>query len=88
MGLYFKNYNKPDFDYLVKEYIKAIPYLTINETYQIKDQLKKSVVESNKRVGELQRENLMIRAKLDEVARETEELKDLVKDFITKRTTT
>ena len=76
------NYYKPDFEYLLREYLKAIPYLTINETYQIKDQLKKSVVESNKRVGELQRENLSIRSKMDKFEREMLELRDLVQDFM------
>jgi hypothetical protein len=76
------NYYKPDLEYLVKEYLKAVPYLTINETYQIKDQLKKSVVESNKKVGELERENLTIRAKMEKFEREMLELRDLVKDFM------
>ncbi|MEM3437253.1 MAG: hypothetical protein QXP55_01795 [Nitrososphaerales archaeon] len=50
------NYYKPEFEYLLKEYLKAIPYLTISETAQLKDEIEKRVVDSDRRIGELERE--------------------------------
>jgi hypothetical protein len=73
------NYYKPEFNYLLGEYLKAIPYLTISETAQLKDEIEKRVVDSDRRIGELERENLLLRSKFEVMEREAQELREMVK---------
>ena len=59
------NYYKPTDEYLAKEYVKALPYLTISETVELKGKLESVVKERDTKIGQLERENITIRQELD-----------------------
>lgn len=69
-----ENYYKPGEDYLLEEYKKALPHLTVSETAFIKDELKKKTAESDKKLGELERSSLILQTKLEEMGKRIEEL--------------
>ena len=73
---HISNYYKPTDDYLAKEYVKAIPYLTVSEAVELKEKLGVIVKERNGKIGELERENINLRIELESIK---EQLKLLTK---------
>ena len=55
-----ENYYKPSEQYLLEEYLKAAPYLTISEATELKDRLEQQIVTSDQKVGTLERENVIL----------------------------
>ncbi|MBI4258626.1 MAG: site-specific integrase, partial [Thaumarchaeota archaeon] len=62
---HLSNYYKPSDEYLAKEYVKAIPYLTISEAVELKGRLEIASKERNEKIGELERENISLRRELE-----------------------
>lgn len=62
-----ENYYKPSSDYLLSEYVKEIPYLTISETLDLKDKLKKQIGISDKKVGEIEYDNISLQDQLNKL---------------------
>ncbi|MDG6995290.1 MAG: hypothetical protein JRN52_05140 [Nitrososphaerota archaeon] len=72
------NYYKPTEEYLLEEYLKVVKYLTIAETFELKDKLERQIVVSDRKVGELERDNLFLQNRLGKIEQSYEELKKLV----------
>ena len=81
-----ENYYKPSLDYLLSEYIKAIPYLTISETVELKDRLKQQVTISDKKVGEIERDNVSLQDRLNKLESSYGSLKEILEDVLLART--
>jgi len=81
-----ENYYKPSQDYLLAEYVKAIPYLTISETLDLKDKLKKQIVISDKKVGEIERDNISLQDRLNKLESSYGSLKEILEDVLLART--
>jgi len=62
---HLSNYYKSTDEYLSKEYIKTIPYLTISETVELMGKLQEVIKERNEKIGELERENISLRRELE-----------------------
>lgn len=78
-----ENYYKPGMDYLLQEYRKAVPYLTVSETVVLKDQLKQRAEDQDRKVGELERMNLTLQERLIQMEGRIRELTEFV---VSKRT--
>ena len=81
-----ENYYKPSLDYLLAEYIKAIPYLTISETVELKDKIKQQMVISDKKVGEIERDNVSLQDRLNKLESSYGSLKEILEDVLLART--
>ena len=81
-----ENYYKPSSDYLLAEYVKAIPYLTISETVELKDKLKHQIVISDKKVGEIERDNISLQDRLNKLESSYGSLKEILEDVLLART--
>jgi len=81
-----ENYYKPSLDYLLAEYTKAIPYLTISETVELKDKLKQQMVISDKKVGEIERDNVSLQDRLNKLESSYGSLKEILEDVLLART--
>lgn len=73
-----ENYYKPSDDYLLGEYTKAVPNLTISEATVLRDELKSRTEENDKKVGDLERSNLFLQTKLEEMDRKIAEVTEMV----------
>ncbi|HZW85141.1 MAG TPA: site-specific integrase [Nitrososphaerales archaeon] len=73
-----ENYYKPGRDYLLQEYRRAVPYLTINESVLLRDELKKKNEENYKKVGELEQINLGVQERLAQMEGQIKELTELL----------
>jgi len=81
-----ENYYKPSQDYLLAEYVKAISYLTISETLDLKDKLKQQIVISDKKVGEIERDNISLQDRLNKLESSYGSLKEILEDVLLART--
>jgi len=81
-----ENYYKPSLDYLLAEYTKAIPYLTISETVELKDKLKQQITISDKKVGEIERDNVSLQDRLNKLESSYGSLKEILEDVLLART--
>jgi hypothetical protein len=73
-----ENYYKPGRDYLLQEYRRAVPYLTVNESVLLRDELKKKNEENYKKVGELEQINLGVQERLAQMEGQIKELTELL----------
>jgi integrase len=81
-----ENHYKPSLDYLLAEYIKAIPYLTISETVELKDKLKQQITISDKKVGEIERDNISLQDRLNRLESSYGSLKEILENVLLART--
>jgi integrase len=72
------NYYKPTDEYLAEEYTKAIPYLTISEAVELRGKLDVVVKERNEKIGELERENIVLRRELDGIKDQLKLLTEMI----------
>lgn len=72
------NYYKPSDEELANEHVKAIPYLTISEAAELKGKLQEISAERTKRLEELERENLMLKGRLQSLEDKLERLTELL----------
>ena len=80
-----ENYYKPSLSYLLAEYAKAIPYLTISETVELKDRLKQQVTISDQKVGEIERDNVSLQDRLNKLESSYDSLKEILEDVLLAR---
>ena len=80
-----ENYYKPPLDYLLSEYVKTIPYLTISETVELKDKLKQQVTISDKKVGKIERDNVSLQDRLHKLESSYGSLKEILEDILLAR---
>jgi integrase len=74
-----ENYYRPSQQELISEYLKAVPDLTITESAKRKSELERKVVVSDKKVGELERENQGLKDRLTKIERDFIELRAMVR---------
>ncbi|MGI0080171.1 MAG: hypothetical protein ACRECH_11155 [Nitrososphaerales archaeon] len=77
------SYYKPTEEYLIEEYLRVVRYPTIAEAFELKDKLQTQIVTSNRKVGELERDNLFLQNRLGKIEQSYEELKKLVESRMT-----
>ena len=80
-----ENYYKPSEKYLLEEYLKAIPYLAISEATELKDKLKQQITISDKKVGEIERENVSLQDRLAKLESSYGSLKEILEDVLLAR---
>jgi hypothetical protein len=81
-----ENYYKPSLDYLLSEYVKAMPYLTISETVELKDKLKQQLIINDKKVGEIERDNISLQDRLAKLESSYGSLKEILDNVLLART--
>ncbi len=80
-----ENYYKPSTHYLLDEYVKVVPLLTISEAVELKNKLEEKVVVSDRKVGALERENLILQGRLAKIEKDYEEVKELIESRLLTR---
>jgi integrase len=73
-----ENYYKPDKEYLLQEFKRAVPFLTISETVTLRDELKRKNEDNYKKVGELEQLNLGVQERLAQMEGQIKELTELL----------
>ena len=81
-----ENYYKPSEDYLLEQYSKGIPDLTISEASDLKNRLEKQVIISDKKVGEIERENIELQDRLSKLESSYGSLKEILENVLLART--
>lgn len=81
-----ENYYKPPEDYLAKQYCKAVPHLIISESYELKGKLEQQIVFSDKKVGQLERENISLQNRLNKIDDKYDSLRDIVDQIFVAKT--
>jgi integrase len=76
------NYTKPTPKELAEQYAKAIPSLTLSEAAEAKSVIEKKVLQSDRRVVDLERENLRLSQRLDRIEKGYDELKQMFDKFM------
>ena len=78
-------YYKLSEEYLVEQYAKIVPNLTISETAELKDRMQRQAVASDRKVGEIERENVALQDRLSRLESSYDSLKDVLEDVILER---
>ena len=73
-----ESYYRPSEDELLSGYLKALPDLTISEEGELRNELEKNIAVSDKRVAELERDNVALQDRLGNVEKNYEELKKMI----------
>ncbi|MHB8602676.1 MAG: hypothetical protein ACYC6W_01620 [Nitrosotalea sp.] len=73
-----ENYYKPSERYLLEEYLKTVPYLTISEASDLKNKLEQQIVTSDKKVGEIERDNIFLQDRLERIEKNYSDLKQMI----------
>jgi hypothetical protein len=73
-----ENYYKPSERYLLEEYLKAVPYLTISEASDLKNKLEQQIETSDKKVGEIERDNILLQDRLERIEKNYSDLKQMI----------
>lgn len=75
---YLSSYYKPTDEEYLREYLKALPRLTISETVELKNKLEQQIVVSDKKVGQLERESIVLQDRLGKIESDYSELRRLI----------
>lgn len=81
-----ENYYKPPEDYLEEQYDKAVPHLIISESYELKGKLEQQIVISDKKMGQLERENISLQNRLNKIDDKYDSLRDIVDQVFVAKT--
>ena len=81
-----ESYYKPSEEYLVEQYARIVPNLTISETAELRDRMQKQAVVSDRKVGEIERKNVSLQDRLSRLESSYDSLKDILEDVILERT--
>jgi len=81
-----ENYYKPPEDYLVEQYAKAVPYLIISESYELRGKLEQQIVFSDKKMGHLERENISLQNRLNKIDDKYDSLREIVDQVFVAKT--
>ena len=81
-----ENYYKPSEEHLLEQYIKAVPELTISEEEEIRTAMERQAVISDKKIGEIERENVSLQDRLGKLESSYGSLKEILEDVLLART--
>ena len=79
------SYYKPSEEYLLEQYTRVVPNLTISETAELKDRMQKQAVASDRKVGEIERKNVALQDRLGRLESSYDSLKGILEDVILER---
>ena len=77
-----ENYYKPSEDYLLEQYNAAAAHLVISESFGLKDKLEKQIAVSDKKMGELERENTSLQDRLDRIDDKYDTVREILDKLI------
>ena len=81
-----ENYYKPSEEYLLEQYARAVPDLTISKEEELKRAVQSQAIVSDKKVGEIERENASLQDRLDQLESKYGSLKDILEDVLLAKT--
>lgn len=81
-----ENYYKPSEEYLLEQYARAVPDLTISEEAELKNAIKKQAAVSDRKMGEIERENVLLQDRLARLESSYGSLKEILEDVLIART--
>ena len=81
-----ENYYKPPEYYLIEQYAKAVPHLIISESYELRGKLQQQITISDKKVGELERENMSLQNRLNKIDDKYDSLREIVDQVFVAKT--
>ena len=81
-----ENYYKPPEYYLIEQYAKAVPHLIISESYELRGKLQQQITISDKKVGELERENMSLQNRLNKIDNKYDSLREIVDQVFVAKT--
>ena len=80
-----ENYYKPSDDYLEEQYGAATAHLVISESYELKGKLEQQIAVSDKKMGELERENVSLQDKLDRIDDKYDTVREILDKIIVEK---
>ena len=81
-----ENYYKPSEKYLLEQYVKAVPDITISEEEELRRTVKVQAVISDKKVGEIERENVTLQDRLAKLESNYDSLKEILQNVLIAKT--
>ena len=81
-----ENYYKPPEDYLAEQYSMAVPHLVISESYELRGKLEQQITISDRKVGELERENISLQNRLNKIDEKYDSLREVVDQVFVAKT--
>ena len=81
-----ENYYRPSEEYLLGQYEKVVPHLTISEAAELRGRMQKQAVISDKKIGGIERENVALQDRLAKLESSYDSLKTILEDVILERT--
>ena len=81
-----ESYYKPPEQYLLEQYVKAVPHLAISEEFGLKDQMQRQAAISDRKIGEIERENVSLQDRLAKLESSYGSLKEILEDVLLART--
>ena len=77
-----ENYYKPSEDYLREQYNEAAAHLVISESFELRGRLEKQITVSDKKMGELERENASLQDRLDRIDDKYDTVREILDKLI------
>lgn len=81
-----ENYYKPSEGYLLEQYARAVPDLTISEEAELKNSIKRQAAVSDRKMGEIERENVLLQDRLSRLESSYGSLKEILEDVLIAKT--
>ena len=81
-----ESYYKPSVEYLLGQYERIVPSLTISEADELKDRMQKQAAVSDRKMGEIERENVALQDRLNRLESSYDSLKEILEDVILEKT--
>ena len=81
-----ENYYKPSEDYLQEQYNAAAAHLVISESFELRGKLEEQITVSDRKVGEIERDNVSLQDRLNRLESSYDSLKDILESVILERT--
>ena len=81
-----ENYYKPSEEYLLGQYEKVVPHLTVSEAAELRDRMQKQSAVSDRKIGGIERENVALQDRLARLESSYDSLKEILEDVILKKT--
>ena len=77
-----ENYYKPSDEYLKEQYNAAAAHLVISESFELRGKLEQQVTVSDKKMGDLERENASLQDRLDRIDDKYNAIRDILDKLI------
>lgn len=81
-----ESYYKPPEEYLLEQYAKAVPDLTISEEAELRRSIKRQEAVSDRKMGEIERENVLLQDRLARLESSYGSIKEILEDVLTAKT--